>query len=305
MDLARRLKPNHLRLLLKIAETGQLQAAAHLSAISQPAASRTLADVEAALGGPLFERHPKGMEPTPLGWIFLRHAKVILEELDLLQAEAERFALGDMGRVRIGTVTGPAVGSLMPAVREVKAEAPDIEFTIEVAPSTELMRGLVEGRYDFVISRLAPGYDAREFRLHPARGEVVSLLVRPEHPLAGRRGLPLQALLRHEWVMQDMGSPIRLAVENAFHAQGLAAPRRVTNSSSLLIALAFLQGTDTIAPLTHEVANMLLEPPLSARVTPLDLATPISVSPCFVIQNRGRRLSSAAERVLARVFAYL
>lgn len=305
MDLARRLKPNQLRLLLKIAETGQLQAAAHLTAISQPAASRTLAEVETALGAALFERHPKGMEPTPLGAIFLRHAKVILEELDLLQAEAERFATGDMGRVRIGTVTGPAVGSLMPAVREIKSEAPDIEFTIEVAPSTELTRGLVEGRYDFVISRLAPGYDAREFRLHPARGEVVSLLVRPEHPLAGQRALPLQALLAHEWVVQDIGSPIRQAVEAAFHAQGLSVPRKVTNSSSLLIALAFLQGTDTIAPLTHEVANMLLEDPLRARVRVLDLATPITVSPCFIIQNRGRQLSSAAERVLARVFAHL
>ena len=81
MDLARRLKPNQLQLLLRVAETGQLQQAAHMMAMSQPAASRILGDVETLVGSPLFLRHPKGMEPTPIGKVFIRHAKAILEQL--------------------------------------------------------------------------------------------------------------------------------------------------------------------------------------------------------------------------------
>ncbi len=77
MTLAQRLKAPHLRLILKIAETGQLQIAASTLAMSQPAASRILAEIEAGTGSPLFVRHPKGMEPTPVGEAFVKHARAI------------------------------------------------------------------------------------------------------------------------------------------------------------------------------------------------------------------------------------
>ncbi|MEV8466984.1 LysR family transcriptional regulator [Fluviibacterium sp. DFM31] len=305
MDIAHRLKPNQLRLLLTIAETGQLQLAANRISVSQPAASRILADVEKLMGGDLFTRHPKGMEATPLGAICIRHAKVILEEMDELAADAQRFNEGKIGHVRVGTVTGPAVGTLMPAIQKVKAEASDIEMTIEVGPSTELVRGLIAGRFDFIISRLPSGYDSRDFRLHPARSEEVTFLVRASHPLASRRGVPLTDLLDSEWVVQVLGSPIREAVDSAFLTQDLPAPSRVTNTASLLVALSMVQASDIIAPLSREVATMLCAGRLNADVVTLDLATPITVSPCFVIQNREQPVTRAAEKVFSAVFEFL
>lgn len=297
MSFARRLKPNHLQLLVRIGETGQLQIAAEMSAMSQPAASRILADIEVQAGSPLFERHAKGMVPTKLGEVCLQHATVILEEFDAIDAQAGRLAAGETGHVRVGAVTGPAVGLLMPAIRQVKESAPGIEVTIEVGPSTELVRGLFEGRFDFVVSRLPPEYDSRDFRMHPARSEIVSLLVRPGHPLAGQEKLPLSALLDFEWVAQEIGSPIRQAVEQAFLGSGLTTPPNVTNSSSLLVVLAMLEQTDAIAPLASEVGNLLADGPIGANLLALDLEAPITVSPCFVIQQRHRKLLVAAERV--------
>lgn len=305
MDFANRLRPSHLALLMRIAETGQLQRAAQMAAMSQPAASRVLAEIEARAGGALFERHPKGMRPTALGALCIRHAKVILEEYGALEEEARRVTSGETGRVRVGAVTGPAVGLVMPAVRQVRAEAPDIEMTIGVGTSNELVRGLVDGHYDFIIARLPPNHDSRDFRLHPARNETVSLLVRPQHPLAGRREVTLAELLEHEWVVQELPSPIRQSVEAAFHSQTLDTPPRVTNSSSLLVVLALLESTDTIAPQTREVAQMLAHGALGANLVELHLAEPIMVSPCFIIQNRFRPLHSAAERLLRAVFDHL
>ncbi len=305
MSFATRLKPAHLQLILRIAETGQLQRAAAMTGMSQPAASRVLAEIEAQAGGPLFSRHAKGMVQTELGAICTQHAKVILEEFDALETEAVRLTTGEAGRVRVGAVTGPAVGLLMPAVRQVKAETPDIEVTVEVGPSTELVRGLVEGRFDFVVSRLPPGYDSRDFRMHPARSETLSLMVRPGHPLAGRPGVGLADLLGFEWVIQEIGSPIRVALEAAFLEQGLPTPRNVTNSSSLLVVLTLLESTDTIAPLSREVAQLLAHGNIGAKLGILDLAEPISVSPCFVIQNRFGKPIRASERVLNAVFKNL
>ena len=172
---------------MKIAETGQLQHAANMTAMSQPAASRMLSEIETLVGGPVFTRHAKGMEATQLGALCLRHAKIILEQMDELEAEATRFSEGSIGSVKVGAVTGPAVGILMPAIKRMKQKIPDLDMTIEVAPSIELVRGLVEGRFDFVISRLPPTYDSRDFLLQPVGSEMVSLLVGPDHPLANQK----------------------------------------------------------------------------------------------------------------------
>lgn len=64
------LKPAQLRLIHQIAIHRQLQLAAEALAMTQPAASRMLAEVERQVGAPLFLRLPKGMEPTEIGSTF-------------------------------------------------------------------------------------------------------------------------------------------------------------------------------------------------------------------------------------------
>lgn len=305
MTLTRRLKPPHLHLILKIAETGQLQIAAAAQGISQPAASRILTEIETETGTPLFVRHAKGMESTQAGAAFIKHARTILTELDSLDAEMANMKAGLVGEVRVGSVTGPAVRCLVPAIRQIKDSAPGIEPTVEVAPSTELVRGLEEGRFDFILARLPPGHDSRPFKLMPARGEVVSLVVSRSHPLAAREKIPLAELSRYEWVIQERGSPIRQAVEHAFHTAGLPVPRNITNTSSLLVMLAILESSDAIATLSEEVAGLLTRQTLGLGVTSLDLAATVSVPPYFIIQNRAHQLSRAAERVLERVIKAL
>ncbi|MBT9382866.1 LysR family transcriptional regulator [Pseudooceanicola sp. CBS1P-1] len=301
MDLFRRLKPTHLRLVAEIARRQKLQLAAEALAMSQPAASRMLADIEQETGAPLFIRHPRWMEPTPLGEAFLRHVRVILWEMESLQSEVESLNSGQMGEVRVGAVTGPAMGFLMPALQYVKEQSPRIEATIEVSPSVQLVRGLQEGRFDFIVARLPPEHDRRDLHLYPARSEDVSLLVRDSHPLAGRAEVPLEALRHYPWVVQERGSPIRRAVEDGFVAEGVEVPRNIYNSSSLLVVLALLASAEVIAPQSSEVAEILTGPELGARLVTLNVASRFTVSPYFVITNRGKQLPRAAQTVLEEV----
>ncbi|MGB3378935.1 MAG: LysR family transcriptional regulator [Allopontixanthobacter sediminis] len=299
------MKSSHFRLILKIAETGKLQIAANALAISQPAASRILAEIEREVGTPLFTRHPAGMEPTPVGDAFVRHAKVILAELTNLEDEVENIAIGHIGEVRVGSVTGPAIGYLVPAILEIKKTSPMIELTVEIGPSTALVRGLEEGRFDFVIGRLPPDHDSRAFKVMPARREIVSLIARKGHPLAGRQNLPLSELAGYDWVIQERGSPIRQAVEQTFHSEGLATPAGITNSSSLLVMLAILAQSDAVAPMTEEVATLLTGPSIGANLSVLDVRHPMTVSPYFIIQNRVQPLTRAAQIVLEQVVSRL
>ncbi|RYH04514.1 LysR family transcriptional regulator [Salipiger sp. IMCC34102] len=299
---ANRLKPSHLRLIRAIEDTGKLQTAAETVAMSQPAASRLLSEIETEIGGALFDRLPRGMATTPLGVAFLRHARVILAEVDALSDNLAKLQGGQAGAVRVGSVTGPLVKALVPALQEVRESAPDIQPTIEVAPSVVLLRGLEEGRFDFVLARIGAGRNPRSLRAHPGRAERIRLLARADHPLAGRR-VTLAETLAFEYVIQEPGSPIRTAVDRRFLESGLPMPGRVTNSSSLLAALSIVTSSHAIAPQTREVAEMLSRG--NSELGIIELEEEITVSPFLVLQAPDRSLTPIAGRLLEAVLRRL
>jgi DNA-binding transcriptional LysR family regulator len=302
MTLPQRLKPSQLKLIRAIQDSGKLQLAAEAVGISQPAASRMLSEIETDVGAPLFERLPRGMAATEIGAAFVRHARVILAELDTLASEVAQLRGGQAGAVRIGAVTGPTVAALIPALTALRKDVPDIEPTIEVAPSVALIRGLEEGHFDFVLARLDSTSQVRAFMAHPGRTEDVCLVARSAHPLAGR-SVSLEDTLPFDFVIQEPGSPIRSALEQSFLEHGLRTPGQVTNSSSLLVALSIVSSTDAIAPQTREVAQMLTRSPGDLVI--LDMQESITVSPFLVLQSRHRQLSSISQRLLDEVLRRL
>ncbi|MCH8467809.1 MAG: LysR family transcriptional regulator [Roseinatronobacter sp.] len=305
MSFLSRLRPQHLRLIAAIADLGKVQLAAEFLAMSQPAASRILAEVEADIGAPLFERLPRGMRPTELGVQVLQRATVILGEYAALDKDVAMLRGGQAGKVRIGTVTGPALGYVMPAIRHLRATTPEIEATIHVAPSADLIRGLENRAFDLIIARLPPGHDVRMLDVTPARNERVSLLVHQTHPFAGRGLCRLDDLLAFDWVMQERGAPIRQAVENAFFQARLPLPDKVTNSSSLLVALDMITAGPAIVPVAQEVAAFLCGQGTAARVTVLTIGAAISVEPYFVILHRHHAKTEAVMRLYRRVLEIL
>jgi DNA-binding transcriptional LysR family regulator len=178
--------------------------------------------------------------------------------------------------------------------------------TLEVGPSAQLVRGLQDGTLDFIVARLPPGVEGADLELHPARNEVVALVAHRAHPLAGQGPVALADTLPFEWVIQERGSPIRVAVEAAFHARGLPVPPQVTNSSSLLVALAMLAGdAGVIAPLSAEAGGLLCGGPLGSDLVTLPPREPILVSPYFVISHRLRQHTRAADRLMQEVLSRL
>lgn len=290
-----RLKPAHIQLVLRIAETGRLQAAAALGSISQPAASRILRDIERDLGVPLFARTPRGMEPTEAGNAFVNHARTVVSELKNLQTEVTSLAQGSAGEIRLGTVTAPAVSIVRPIVEAMRRQSPGLSVTVEVGPSAQMARGLVSGRLDFILARFTPDLDTRSYIAHPARHEPVALIVRKDHPLAQQKSISLAELLDFDWVIQEPGSPIREALESAFLRNGLPTPQRVVNSSSLLFVQSLLAASDIIAPQAREVANLLCGDAFGANLRQLPVSEEISVTPYFVIRSRVRSLTQASE----------
>ena len=298
------LKPAQLRLIVEVAESGQRQIAAAATSMTQPAASRMLAEIERAVGAPLFLRQPKGMELTEIGAVMVRRARAMLREMRSMAAEVQALREGQGGAVRVGAVTGPAVGYLVPAIRAIKREAPDAEITVDVLPSRDLLRQLTAGEMDFALARVLPDFDSREFEIHPMRDEKVALLVRAGHPLARAPRVTFTELTDYEWIMQERGAPIREATLEAFGAVGLAEPGNIVNSPSLLLMIAYLSRSDAIAGMSEEVAQLLTQPPVSAGFAVLTMPREVRVSPYYMLNLRRRPLSPVAARLRELVIAH-
>ncbi|PZR00197.1 MAG: LysR family transcriptional regulator [Cereibacter sphaeroides] len=290
--LATRLHLKHLRLVAAIAQHRQLSVAAQILAMTQPAASRTLAEAEALVGVPLFERHAKGMIPTYAGEGLARRARNILDELNDASDEVERLRLGQGGVVRIGAVTGGAVGYVVPAIRALKERAPGAEVHVEVATSEELIAGLMSLRHDMVLGRVPPRSPPEGLSLQRAKGERVQIVAHRRHACANRKGLRLSELADAEWVMQGPGAPIRRAIEEAFLEQGAPPPRNVINTASLLMAHALLSSPNVVTPVSQEVAQLLTAE--SRELIILPVTDTITVTPYSLVTLRDRRLSPVA-----------
>jgi DNA-binding transcriptional LysR family regulator len=76
-----RLKLQHLKVVMAVAEWGSMAKAAKRLMISQPVVSKVIADLEGVLGVQLFDRSPQGVEPTPYGHALLKRSIAIFDDL--------------------------------------------------------------------------------------------------------------------------------------------------------------------------------------------------------------------------------
>src|SRR4051794_39215492 len=102
----RRLKLRQLEILLAVADTGSMAKAATRLAISQPAISRAIADMEQTLGVPLFDRSTQGVGPTQYGRALVKRGIAAFDEIDQGVKELVFLADPTVGEVRIGSGAG-------------------------------------------------------------------------------------------------------------------------------------------------------------------------------------------------------
>src|SRR5580704_6936242 len=100
--IGRRLRPRDLHVFMAVAQHGNMAKAADSLAISRPVVSKTISELEHTLGVPLFDRNPKGVEPTLYGRALLRRSVAIFDELRQSVKEIEFLADPTLGELRLG-----------------------------------------------------------------------------------------------------------------------------------------------------------------------------------------------------------
>jgi DNA-binding transcriptional LysR family regulator len=290
--ILRKLKPMHLRLMAELGDAGGLGLGADRLGISQPAASRLLAEMEDLLGLRLHERQGRGLRLTPAGEALARRAARIQIELADAARELAEAATGRTGTIRVGAVTGPALSLLMPAIIELQEAHPGVRVEVTVATSVILCNQLREGSLDFALARLPASETLLEARLVAA--EPLSLAVRRGHPLLLKPAIAPHDLLDYEWIMGTDDTLLTQTVLTRLTDLRLPVPRRRIATSSFLFTLAVLNQTDSIAPLATPVVDSFSGSPAMPFVAlPVDLG--LAVTPFSIVTRVGTQLTPSAQ----------
>ena len=286
----------HMRMIVALDDHGRVSAAAQVMNMSQPAASRVIAEMEAILDVKLADRLPRGVSLTPYGKALARRARSILLEMREVDREISELKAGKGGSVFLGAVTAPAIELAVPAIREIRRLYPRIEITMQVETSNVLARELVASRHDFIIARIPDDLNPRLFESRVIGVEKACLIVRKDHPLTRGRAVRLEQTAAYDWVFQSGGSPLRQAMEANFLNRNIALPERILNTSSLLLTLVMVAQSDAIAPVSIQVAKFIQSPEgLSGAIDIIPTEFDIEVRPYSLITVRNRVLSPAAK----------
>lgn len=288
------IKLSHLRLILAVKATGQISAAARDLAISQPAASRLSAELERIVGVKLYDRHPRGIILSEYGERLAARARNLLSELNEAGRELVELSTGMSGAVRIGSVTGPAVELVLPAVKQASDSYPKIDVSVNVSTSDVLAADLLADHLDFFIGRIPADQNPRQFQAVFLVEEPIRLIVREGHPLVGAASPSLAECAAYDWVLQPEGTLLRHTVENYLAANGVGLPRNFLSTSSLFLTLAAIVQTDAIAPVARSFADLIGRDTLGGKIETLPVAMDLATSPYALISRVKRSLSPAS-----------
>lgn len=125
------LKLRHLQLLVSLDEFRHLGRAAEFLSVTQPAVSKTLAEIERMFDLELFVRSTRGTEPTAYGSAVVRFARSVLADYGRTRDEIAAVASGAAGRTSVGAMVVATPSLLMRAVALLKERSTQTTVMIE------------------------------------------------------------------------------------------------------------------------------------------------------------------------------
>jgi DNA-binding transcriptional LysR family regulator len=300
---------NHIRDFIAVADAGSMRAAARTLALSQPALTKSIRQLEMELGGVLLSRGVRGVRPTELGQAFLARARAITLELGRAREEIDQLRGGRAGRLAIGCAPGPALGLVPAALPRLRRRWPAATISVTDISAAEVVGALRDGRLDIALSvRIGPLAEPRtECIAEPLYQNAARIIARRGHPLAAARSLA--ELADAEWVRTG-GSDRTSLLPEAFRAAGLDAPRYRVECSSLFAVPEIVAQSDLLAVVPWQlakreasaghIAQLSLREPLATREICLcrraDLPlTPIAAEFAQIVRGVAQRLARAAD----------
>jgi LysR family transcriptional regulator, transcription activator of glutamate synthase operon len=208
-----------LHYFIEVAEREHVSEAALALHVAQSAVSRQIANLESELGVELFEREGRNIKLSPVGRLFLTHAKTAMKAIEHAKKQIDEYLDPERGTIKIGFPTSLA-GHLLPTVVSAfKREHPNIAFHLRQGSYRFLTESVKNGDIDLAFLGPVPTNDP-DLEGYILFTEKISALLPEQHSLSEKRSLLLSDLRNDDFVLFPDGYILREVVVNACKESG-------------------------------------------------------------------------------------
>lgn len=299
-----RIKLRHLTCFLEVARLKSVSGAASTLGLSQPAASKTIQELEAILGVELFDRSRRNLVPTSFGEVFLRYAGASITALkqgmqSVTQAEAAVS-------ITVGALPTVSARILPAAVTHFSAQRYGMKPRIITGPNGYIISQLRLGEVDLVIGRMAEPDAMKGFSFEHLYSERIALVVRPGHPLLQPSVFDIGAIVGFQILMPPPGSIIRPTVDRFLVANAIGPLTDEIETVSDSFARSYTRSSDAVWIISEGVVvddidhGLLVRLPadMSDTLGPVGLTTRTDTPPSLPVQLFAQSVRAVvAERI--------
>ena len=291
--ILRRLKLRDLYVLKAVVQSGSMGKAAAELAISQPAVTKAVTELERVLGVRLLDRSRRGVEPTTYGSALLKWTVTIFDDLRQGVEEINWLADPGAGELRIGTTEAMTIGLVPAVIDRLARQRPRMVFNVVLAPGVaELTRNLRERNLDFFLAQVVTPFLDEDLDVEILFEDSLLVAAGLNNKLHRRRKIDVAELLGEPWALPPYDSFIGSIVKEAFRAKGLDAPRMTVRSYSLQLYTALL-ATGRFLSLRSARSLRLYGKRLSMKALPVDL--PIRPVHVGIVKLKNQTISPAGQ----------
>jgi len=293
--IERRISLHDMRVLMAVVDAGSMGKAATRLATSQPAISRSVADLENALGVRLLDRSPQGIAPTPYGLALVKRGIAVFDELAQGVKDIRFLADPTAGDLRIGASIAVAAGFVAAVIDRLTRRYPRVAFQVLATDTTTVYRALADREVDLVVAHVIDPIDDAEMHVETLLRDPHVVVTGAQNALTRRRRLELADLVDEHWTLPPPGAPYTKVVTEAFRARGLRVPSAAVTST--LPVRNFLLATGRFLSMVPRV--VLQFPARNHALKGLPVNLPTTIRPLAVVTLKNRTLSPVAELFVA------
>lgn len=287
-----RMKLHDLHVLMAVAQAGSMSKAAALLNTGQPAISRSIAELEHALGVRLLDRSRHGVKPTEYGRALLDGGTAVFDDLRQTLKNIAFLADPTVGQVRVGCNPFLAASFVSAVVDRLSRRYPRIVFRLVTGYVETLYRELTERNVDLLIARRFGSIADERLDYEFLYDDSYSVAVGAQNPWARRRRIELAELVNEPWVLPPPESVLGSVAMEAFRASGLDYPRTTVIGEPVDVRISLLATGRFISIFPDSVLRFPAKRP-ELRVLPVKQS--LGRVPVGIVTLKNRTLSPLAQ----------
>ena len=281
------LKLSQLRHLVAVVEAGTVRQAAKSLFLSQSSVTKSIQQLEEAVGVDLLHRTTHGVTPTAAGRAIIARAKAIEAELREARNDIDNILGSGTGEVRIAASPTVAMSLLPRAVLGFKRTRPQVSLQLQEGVYPDVLKAVRSGDLDLAICLVPEWVEDETVSFEILLRDTVAPAVRAGHPFERQR-MKLADLLSADWVIYRRGQSGRDIFEHTFASEGLEPPLGTIESSSFACVLALVERGDYVTLLPMQ---LLADHSVRRGVSQVTMQTPMPSWNVAVIYRAQHELS--------------